>query len=686
MAVLSDAGVFSITGRYLAKGAQALVAAALCIAIPTLAAEVLSPPPVFHQDSSTGTPAIGYKLFTYQAGTTTKQTTYVARGGAANTNPIILDSNGNANVWLDPTKNYKLVFTVPTETDPPGSSVWTVDNVRGPLISPITSTGDLIIGNGTNSETRLPIGANRTVLTSNGTTASWQAPAVVQYTCLNTSADQTNIDAIVTALKAANGGTVQLSAGTCLFDGIETTAGGEAPRVNFTGTGEYGATNVQATGRANYVFKLGDFSTITNMRIKGASGNLGGIQITPSSTAFVQHVEINGFSGSSWAIDVDGTTGNGALRSLLDHVYVIGNSKSLRLRGTVNDFKMNNSTISGGDSTAAGSFISAEGGSNVDAYFNNFDFASSVAAEPIKCTTPGRITFDKGGVENMAIGTAPGATVTSAKVFSFENPCRIEIYNTIFSGFLTQQYTYAGTGPTFVATGTDNSAADIVNVQFVQVENPGAVRIRFMNLNGVSMRASIRNNDISCINCSSLAQVQEIFTNGINVDFGPKFGDISNNITRASGFGYAPVWGFKQQLGTLTAAATSTGTNTVLDSLTLPKNSFWKSRSLVWKGCGKAVGAVGSKTIDFKFDAGGATTYNVATSATAQDWCSTVTIYFNDFTTQSVNVNGLVGTTPIMSVTAASKATDVNAPVFSILGTAGGGDTVTLTSSYWEMQ
>ena len=42
-------------------------------------------------------------------------------------------------------------------------------------LSPITSVGDLIIGNGTNSATRLGIGANNTALTSNGTTAAWTA-------------------------------------------------------------------------------------------------------------------------------------------------------------------------------------------------------------------------------------------------------------------------------------------------------------------------------------------------------------------------------------------------------------------------------------------------------------------------------------------------------------------------------
>jgi len=42
-------------------------------------------------------------------------------------------------------------------------------------LSPVTSTGDLIIGNGTNSATRLAIGANGYILTSNGTTATWAA-------------------------------------------------------------------------------------------------------------------------------------------------------------------------------------------------------------------------------------------------------------------------------------------------------------------------------------------------------------------------------------------------------------------------------------------------------------------------------------------------------------------------------
>jgi hypothetical protein len=44
-------------------------------------------------------------------------------------------------------------------------------------LSPITTTGDLVIGTGTNAAGRLGIGANGYVLTSNGTTASWSPGA-----------------------------------------------------------------------------------------------------------------------------------------------------------------------------------------------------------------------------------------------------------------------------------------------------------------------------------------------------------------------------------------------------------------------------------------------------------------------------------------------------------------------------
>ena len=60
-------------------------------------------------------------------------------------------------------------------------------------LSPITTTGDLIIGNGTNSATRLAIGANTYVLTSNGTTATWAAASGGAVTISNDTTTSSNI-------------------------------------------------------------------------------------------------------------------------------------------------------------------------------------------------------------------------------------------------------------------------------------------------------------------------------------------------------------------------------------------------------------------------------------------------------------------------------------------------------------
>jgi hypothetical protein len=56
-------------------------------------------------------------------------------------------------------------------------------------LSPITSTGDLIIGTGVNTSSRLPISATvGHVLTSTGTTASWQAPTSSGVTSVSVTA------------------------------------------------------------------------------------------------------------------------------------------------------------------------------------------------------------------------------------------------------------------------------------------------------------------------------------------------------------------------------------------------------------------------------------------------------------------------------------------------------------------
>jgi hypothetical protein len=76
-----------------------------------------------------GNPLVGGKLFTYAAGTSTKLATKVSSAGADNTNPIILDYRGEANVWVPPNVAYKYILAPSTDTDPPTKPIWAVDNI-----------------------------------------------------------------------------------------------------------------------------------------------------------------------------------------------------------------------------------------------------------------------------------------------------------------------------------------------------------------------------------------------------------------------------------------------------------------------------------------------------------------------------------------------------------------------------
>lgn len=76
----------------------------------------------------------GGKLFTYLAGTSTKQNTFTtSTGGVANANPIVLDSAGRTpnGVWLTEDILYKFVLAPANDTDPPVSPIWTEDNIEG---------------------------------------------------------------------------------------------------------------------------------------------------------------------------------------------------------------------------------------------------------------------------------------------------------------------------------------------------------------------------------------------------------------------------------------------------------------------------------------------------------------------------------------------------------------------------
>lgn len=99
---------------------------------------VVTPTPKTQFLDAAGVPLAGGKLYTYVAGTTTPQATYTDSTGATpNSNPVVLDSRGEANVWLgEATYKFKL-------TDANDVEIWTVDYISAPT----TSVSAVLTGN-----------------------------------------------------------------------------------------------------------------------------------------------------------------------------------------------------------------------------------------------------------------------------------------------------------------------------------------------------------------------------------------------------------------------------------------------------------------------------------------------------------------------------------------------------------
>lgn len=122
-----------------------VLALGLLLAGASLAAQVaVSPfksPHVTFTDSN-GVALTGGCVFTYTGGTSTPLGTYTdSTGNTLNSNPVILDSTGSANIWLGPS-NYKFaIWSFGGTNCASGALQWTVDQVPGNIFNNTTFTG-----------------------------------------------------------------------------------------------------------------------------------------------------------------------------------------------------------------------------------------------------------------------------------------------------------------------------------------------------------------------------------------------------------------------------------------------------------------------------------------------------------------------------------------------------------------
>ena len=123
-----------------------------------------------------GKSAAGGKLYAYRAGSSIPAPLF-DEDGVELGSWVGIDSNGCADFLLDSALSYKLVAK-----DALGAVVGEWDNVKatnapGGMDNPMENVGDLIVGGTGGTAEALPVGTAGQVLTSDGTTASWAAPA-----------------------------------------------------------------------------------------------------------------------------------------------------------------------------------------------------------------------------------------------------------------------------------------------------------------------------------------------------------------------------------------------------------------------------------------------------------------------------------------------------------------------------
>ena len=79
------------------------------------------------QWANNGSPLNAGVIYTYQTNTTTPLATYTDyTGNTQHTNPVVLDSNGYAQIWMTDTSNYD--FVIKTST---GTTLYTLTNIQG---------------------------------------------------------------------------------------------------------------------------------------------------------------------------------------------------------------------------------------------------------------------------------------------------------------------------------------------------------------------------------------------------------------------------------------------------------------------------------------------------------------------------------------------------------------------------
>lgn len=321
--------------------------------------------------TSAGAPAVGHRLYTYVAGSTTLATTYTTSvGDVAQSNPIVLNSLGlptTGQVWLTSGVTYKIVWTdgsdvvQKTEDNLVGIGDTAVvapsEWIAGPTPTFISATSFSLIGDQTST-----FNVGRRIKTTNSGGTIYSRISVSAFTTLTTITVVNDSGVLDSGLSAVSYGL--LSA---------TNPSIPAAAVNFT-TGTFSTnavTPVVDSGSGPLVLKGAGTTALTITAGDTTFGSAATSTATkignaPGTGVITSVLHLDGGSGANGGAKVQWSTNGTAIAYMGREGNISGGTSDVLLIRAENGLKINSGatlalTVSGANVVVAGT-LSATGG------------------------------------------------------------------------------------------------------------------------------------------------------------------------------------------------------------------------------------------------------------------------------------------------------------------------------------
>lgn len=477
---------------------------------------------------------------------------------------------------------------------------------------------------------------------------------------------------------AAGGGTLFVPAGIFLKTGNHVIP----PHTQIVGAG-YEATTILQNSAHKAFSPTEQGCQIKDLELRGSATAAGAIDFDNNVSFFRM---VNCMITLFTATDATAITINDCQRILLEHCYFYDNYNHMSFAGYVTTFeayKCNFAVSNPGGHCLHGPFRGVPD-EQFNLVFRRCYFESIYGPNPIMFGMFGQVTFEDCGFEECCVNQGYRGTVDSPKVIRADNPTKLILNRCEWSGFTGSQ-SWSGTA-NFVYLGTDMPKAVIENCHIIQNSPVSGFTIEYIRQMGRYSLVTLVGNSIVW-GTGSTADAEQAFISGFSADYATRFLFAENNMIRRGG--EAPVmFNHRPPLASIDADMSTNGKSlTTLFTKTFPAKTLWRGVALRLKLFGTRAGTAGAKQVMLTLDAGGRTTYRVTgANSSADEWSAEIRIRWSSNNSQHISIVGMDrSTTSVNSVHSASKDTQVNDLVLSIVGRcANAADRLTLVSCELE--